>query len=195
MKFGKKVFSYFTLFTCTVETQEHTYDTLIDKDWGIPMVRDQTVPKKLSVWPCDHKLSHMLSLVIKPGPHWQETRGLTTNTFTQFKYSKFVFNTFDIANESVSLLMITFNSLYVVRGGANVYKQIADMFRIFVPVFNNQDHSVITPLLATGSQVCVLTLIFWFCFLSYCCHRLTLQISVVAFNFIKLRQIMMLSGG
>ncbi|XP_053381055.1 uncharacterized protein LOC123529545 [Mercenaria mercenaria] len=30
--------------------------------------------------------------------------------------------------------------------------QISEMFRVFVPVFNNQDHTVITPLLATGHQ-------------------------------------------
>ncbi|XP_060564379.1 uncharacterized protein LOC132723632 [Ruditapes philippinarum] len=33
-----------------------------------------------------------------------------------------------------------------------VFAQISEMFRVFVPVFNNQDHSVITPLLATGHQ-------------------------------------------
>ncbi|KAK3591628.1 hypothetical protein CHS0354_013812 [Potamilus streckersoni] len=31
-------------------------------------------------------------------------------------------------------------------------QQVAEMFRVFVPVFNNQDKTVITPLLATGHQ-------------------------------------------
>ncbi|KAL4237274.1 hypothetical protein ACF0H5_001993 [Mactra antiquata] len=38
------------------------------------------------------------------------------------------------------------------RQGLSVPAQIREMFRAFVPVFNNQDHTVITPLLATGHQ-------------------------------------------
>ena len=39
------------------------------------------------------------------------------------------------------------------RGNFTVAQQISDMFRVFVPVFNNQENTVITPLLATGHQV------------------------------------------
>ncbi|KAH3853277.1 uncharacterized protein LOC127875226 [Dreissena polymorpha] len=38
------------------------------------------------------------------------------------------------------------------RSEMGVPAQIGEMFRVFTPVFNNKDHSVITPLLATGNQ-------------------------------------------
>ncbi|XP_052768889.1 uncharacterized protein LOC128209084 [Mya arenaria] len=38
------------------------------------------------------------------------------------------------------------------RTADSVTQQISQMFRVFVPVFNNTEHSVITPLLATGHQ-------------------------------------------
>ena len=37
----------------------------------------------------------------------------------------------------------------------SVIQQIREMFRVFVPILNNQDNTVITPLLATGHQVSI----------------------------------------
>ena len=45
------------------------------------------------------------------------------------------------------------------RGNFTVAQQISDMFRVFVPVFNNQENTVITPLLATGHQVGISTVL------------------------------------